>query len=82
MGLQPHAHSTLELSQALRNVEVAATLLPAGSPGYHVATGVALLLREHMNARVYAENMRAKLRTQPGRIEALIEAVNGLVARG
>ena len=82
MGLQPHAHSTLELATALRNIEIAATMLPAESPGWHVAAGVAAMLRETLNARLYAENMRGRLRTQPDRIEALIAAAQALVDRG
>lgn len=82
LGLQPREHTTLELATALRNAEVAAALLPAESPGAHVAGAVVVILREMIGARMYAENIRRRESTRDERIEALMARMTEVLDRG
>lgn len=81
LGMTPRLASTIELAGAERDALIAASLLPAGSPGAVVAGALALVLREMLNDRAYRENMRKAVATQPERIEALIERVTALVEK-
>lgn len=75
-GAKPYALKLDAWAQALDSVEVAKTALPQDSPGHIVAYVTALVLREMINARLYAENLRTRLETRPDNVDRLIAEVD------
>lgn len=78
-GATPHVTRLDRLAEVLDTVEVVAATAAPDSPSQVIGRAVALLLRESINARMYAENMRARMDTQPDRVDRLCDLVDALI---
>jgi len=81
-GAPPHVATVEKLAGTLDGVEVAAAAGSPSSAAAVLASGLAVVLREMINARMYERNMAARFETQPDRIDELLMRVTQLLDGG
>ncbi len=79
-GTTPYVTPTERLAEALDAVEVCGATAASSSPTATVCAALGILLRESINARAYAQNVRTRFEIQPDRVDHLCERVEGLLA--
>jgi hypothetical protein len=80
-GTTPYAHRLEYLVERLDALEVTRAASRPDSPTYAVTTAVIILLRESINARMYAENLRARMDCEPDNVERLCGLVEKMLER-
>jgi hypothetical protein len=70
-GAKPYVTTTERLSEILDMVEVTGSIAQADTPTDTLARGMALILREMINARLYERNMAARLEVGPDRLDEI-----------
>lgn len=80
-GATPYTVTVERLAEMLDATEVARAASTAESPASVLASAVAVLLRESINARLYDDNMRTRMHTQPDRVDGLCDLLDTLLSR-
>lgn len=80
-GTRPHVVTMERVAATLDGVEVASAVGDVDAPLAVLARAIAVLLREHMNARLYEQNMHANLDCGPDRMDEILAALARIEAK-